>query len=72
VSIADTGGGIPEKDRERIFDPFFTTKEIGRGSGQGLSIVRSIVDRHGGEIAYDTEVGRGTTFHVRLPLAPAA
>jgi signal transduction histidine kinase len=72
ISIADTGGGIPEHVRGRIFDPFFTTKELGHGTGQGLAIARTIiVDKHGGSIGFDTEVGRGTTFHVRLPLTSA-
>jgi signal transduction histidine kinase len=52
-----------------MFDPFFTTKEVGRGTGQGLAITRSlVVDRHGGTITFETELGRGTTFHVRLPI----
>jgi signal transduction histidine kinase len=69
VRIADTGGGIPEKIRNRIFDPFFTTKEVGRGTGQGLAIARStIVDKHGGTLHFETELGVGTTFIVRLPL----
>jgi signal transduction histidine kinase len=70
ISISDTGGGIPEAVRERIFDPFFTTKEVGRGTGQGLAIARSVVcDMHGGQLTFETEVGRGTTFHVQLPIA---
>ena len=68
VSVEDTGGGIPEAIRGRIFDPFFTTKEVGRGSGQGLAISRAIIERHGGTLTFDTEVGKGTTFWVRLPL----
>jgi signal transduction histidine kinase/PAS domain-containing protein len=69
VRIGDTGMGIPESIRHKIFDPFFTTKEVGRGTGQGLSIARSvIVDKHGGTIAVDSEVGKGTTFLIRLPL----
>jgi signal transduction histidine kinase len=72
ISISDTGGGIPDEVRGRIFDPFFTTKELGRGTGQGLTVARNvIVDKHGGTLVFDTEVGRGTTFHVRLPLASA-
>jgi signal transduction histidine kinase len=67
ISIGDTGGGIPERFRERIFDPFFTTKEVGRGTGQGLAIARSVVvDKHAGELWFETEVGKGTTFFIRL------
>jgi signal transduction histidine kinase len=70
VSIADTGGGIPEGIRDRIFDPFFTTKEVGRGTGQGLAIARSIVvEKHKGELTMTTEPGKGTTFFIRLPIA---
>ena len=55
--------------REKIFDPFFTTKEIGRGSGQGLAIARSvIVDKHGGRLEVTSKVGQGTTFSIRLPI----
>jgi len=70
VAISDSGGGIPEAIRTKIFDPFFTTKEVGKGSGQGLALARAIVvDRHGGTLTFDTEVGKGTTFYVRLPLS---
>ncbi len=72
ISISDTGGGIMPADRKRIFDPFFTTKPVGEGSGLGLSIVFGIVERHGGRIDLDSEVGRGTTFHVVLPVKPAS
>jgi signal transduction histidine kinase/HAMP domain-containing protein len=69
ISISDTGGGIPDHVRARIFDPFFTTKQVGKGPGQGLAIARSvIVDKHGGELTVETEVGVGTTFHLRLPV----
>ncbi len=69
VSISDTGTGIPEEIRDRIFDPFFTTKEVGKGTGQGLAIARSVVvDKHGGTLTFDSEMGRGTTFHIRLPV----
>jgi two-component system, NtrC family, sensor kinase len=68
IRIADSGGGIPEKVRPRIFDPFFTTKAVGRGTGQGLAIVRSvIVDKHKGSIHFETEDGKGTTFIIHLP-----
>jgi PAS domain S-box-containing protein len=69
ISVADSGTGIPEAIRGRIFDPFFTTKEVGRGTGQGLAIVHDIVvHKHQGRIWFETQVGTGTTFHVRLPL----
>ncbi|MCF8062596.1 MAG: PAS domain S-box protein [Deltaproteobacteria bacterium] len=69
IRISDTGIGIPEKIRDRIFDPFFTTKEVGKGTGQGLAISRSVVvDKHEGSITFESEEGRGTTFIVRLPL----
>ena len=70
IAVSDTGGGIPLAIRERIFDPFFTTKEIGKGTGQGLAIARSVVvSRHGGTLTFDTELGKGTTFYLRLPIA---
>ncbi len=69
VRISDTGAGIPVEIRERIFDPFFTTKEVGRGSGQGLYIARDIiVAKHAGALTFETEIGVGTTFIIRLPL----
>jgi PAS domain S-box-containing protein len=69
VRIADTGMGIPESIRHKIFDPFFTTKEVGQGTGQGLAIARSVVvGKHGGTIAVDSTIGKGTTFLIRLPL----
>jgi len=68
VAVSDTGGGIPPDIRDRVFDPFFTTKEIGKGTGQGLAIARSVITRHDGEISFDTELGRGTTFVLRIPL----
>ncbi len=70
ISISDSGHGIPEAIRERIFDAFFTTKEVGRGTGQGLAISRTIVvDRHGGRLTFESAPGVGTTFHIRLPIA---
>ena len=68
LAISDTGGGIPAEIHGLIFDPFFTTKEVGRGTGQGLAIVRSVVvDKHGGTLTFDTKMGEGTTFRVSLP-----
>jgi PAS domain S-box-containing protein len=69
VTITDTGCGIPEGIHSKIFDPFFTTKEVGRGTGQGLAIARSVVvERHKGSLTFESEVGKGTTFYVRLPV----
>jgi len=69
VDITDTAGGIPDEIRDQVFDPFFTTKEVGRGTGQGLAIARSVVvDKHGGTLTFDSEPGQGTTFHIRLPV----
>ncbi|MFN8458687.1 MAG: ATP-binding protein, partial [Anaerolineae bacterium] len=71
IRVGDSGTGIPEEIRSKIFHPFFTTKEVGRGTGQGLAIAHSvIVEKHGGTIAFETEMGRGTTFILRLPLVP--
>ncbi|MEO8061399.1 MAG: ATP-binding protein [Pseudomonadota bacterium] len=72
ISIADTGGGIPESIQKRIFEPFFTTKEVGRGTGQGLSIARGVIKSHEGSLTYKTVAGQGTTFFIRLPLAAKA
>ncbi|PYJ04292.1 MAG: hybrid sensor histidine kinase/response regulator, partial [Verrucomicrobia bacterium] len=63
--VIDTGKGIPLRVQERLFDPFFTTKEA--GTGLGLSIAARIVEKHGGALQYQTEVGRGTTFGIVLP-----
>jgi PAS domain S-box-containing protein len=68
IRVADSGPGIPAAIRDRIFDPFFTTKEVGRGSGQGLAIARTIVAAHRGTIGFETAEGAGTTFTVRIPL----
>lgn len=69
VTIADTGSGIPEEIRARIFDPFFTTKPAGQGTGLGLTISYDIVRKHGGTLTFESEVGKGTTFSIRLPVA---
>jgi signal transduction histidine kinase len=69
IRISDTGKGIPEGVRSRIFDPFFTTKEVGKGTGQGLAISHTaIVGKHQGSLSFNTEINRGTTFIIRLPL----
>jgi len=70
IAISDNGCGIPEGIRDRIFDPFFTTKEVGKGTGQGLTLVYDVVvNKHGGSIGFDSEEGKGTTFHIRLPIS---
>jgi two-component system NtrC family sensor kinase len=74
VSFEDTGHGIPDDVLPKIFDPFFTTKPVGEGTGLGLSIVHKIIQGHGGAIRVKSQVGKGTTFFVELPIAqkPAA
>ncbi len=68
IEIEDTGTGIPEAARPHLFEPFFSTKGPGGGTGQGLHVVARIVHRHGGHIVYTSEMGRGTTFRLLLPL----
>jgi signal transduction histidine kinase len=69
VEVKDTGCGIPASVLPRIFDPFFTTKSEGEGTGLGLSVSLGIVERHGGRILVESEVGSGTTFTLCLPVA---
>jgi len=70
IRVRDTGSGIPDAIRSRIFEPFFTTKPVGKGTGQGLAICYSvIVDKHRGDISFESAPGRGTTFVIRLPLS---
>ena len=69
IRVRDTGTGIPEAIRSKVFDPFFTTKEVGKGTGQGLSIAHNvIVKKHNGTLSFETECGSGTTFLIQLPL----
>jgi len=69
IRVRDSGTGIPEAIRSKVFDPFFTTKEVGKGTGQGLSIAHSvIVQKHSGRLTFDTQCGIGTTFLIQLPL----
>lgn len=68
IRISDSGSGIPEDIQDNIFTPFFTTKEVGKGSGQGLSISRDIiVNKHAGKMTFETEEWKGTTFIIRIP-----
>ncbi|HMK55103.1 MAG TPA: HAMP domain-containing sensor histidine kinase [Dissulfurispiraceae bacterium] len=71
IKITDTGKGIPQNIIGKIFDPFFTTKDVGKGSGLGLSIVHEIIEEHGGCIGAHSEVDKGTTFLIRLPVSQA-
>lgn len=68
LEFADTGAGIPEPIRQKIFDPFFTTKPIGKGTGLGLSLSYGIIKNHNGQIEVQSEVGKGTTFRITLPV----
>uniref|UniRef100_UPI0035C9F333 ATP-binding protein n=1 Tax=uncultured Caballeronia sp. TaxID=1827198 RepID=UPI0035C9F333 len=68
IEISDTGCGIPNENLSRIFDPFYTTKAVGKGTGLGLSLSYSIVQKHDGTLSVESEVGRGTTFRLTLPV----
>jgi PAS domain S-box-containing protein len=68
VEVADTGKGMPDEIKSRIFDPFFTTKPVGKGTGLGLSLAYGIIQKHHGSIEVESEVGKGTTFRVTLPI----
>ncbi|MDD5450709.1 MAG: ATP-binding protein [Desulfovibrionales bacterium] len=68
IRISDTGKGIPPENLPKIFDPFFTTKPVGKGTGLGLSMAYSIIKKHDGEIKVESEVGKGTTFVIELPV----
>jgi len=69
VEFSDTGHGIPQEHIDKIFDPFFTTKDVGHGTGLGLAISYGIVREHHGTISVESEVGKGTTFLIRLPMS---
>ncbi|WP_265949892.1 ATP-binding protein [Dechloromonas sp. A34] len=68
LEFSDTGSGIPEGIRQKIFDPFFTTKPVGKGTGLGLSLSYGIIQKHNGQIEVQSEVGKGTTFRITLPV----
>jgi signal transduction histidine kinase len=70
VKLIDDGHGIDKNNLSRIFDPFFTTKPTGEGTGLGLSVSYGIIKDHGGDIAVESEIGKGSTFTMTLPVAP--
>jgi signal transduction histidine kinase len=72
VRFKDTGAGIPGENLPKLFEPFFTTKKKGKGVGLGLSVAYGIIEEHGGSIHVESEVGKGTTFEVELPLKRAS
>ncbi len=71
LGLSDTGHGMPEEIRSKVFEPFFTTKDFGKGTGLGLTVVKGIIEEHGGTIAVESAVDKGTTFWIRLPLDEA-
>jgi len=72
IRISDTGCGIPQQNLKRVFEPFFTTKPVGSGTGLGLSLSYSIVNKHGGRIEVASTPDVGTTFTIHLPVVPPA
>ncbi len=68
ITVTDNGKGINEQDLLKLFDPFFSTKDIGKGTGLGLSTAQGIVDKHGGSLQVESELGLGTTFIIKQPL----
>jgi signal transduction histidine kinase len=68
VTFTDTGCGISKEHLSKLFDPFFTTKETGKGTGLGLAISYGIVQSHGGDIEVESQVGKGSTFRIKLPI----
>lgn len=71
LGLSDTGDGMPEEIRSKVFEPFFTTKDFGKRTGLGLTVVKGIIEEHGGTIAVESAVDKGTTFWIRLPLDEA-
>ncbi len=71
LGVSDTGHGMPEEIRSKVFEPFFTTKDFGKGTGLGLTVVKGIIEEHGGTIDVESVVDKGTTFWIRLPLDEA-
>jgi signal transduction histidine kinase len=71
LGLSDTGHGMPEEICSKVFEPFFTTKDFGKGTGLGLTVVKGIIEEHGGTIAVESVVDKGTTFWIRLPIDEA-
>jgi two-component system NtrC family sensor kinase len=71
IEVSDTGFGIKPEHLDQIFEPFFTTKPVGKGTGLGLSVSSGIIEQHGGTLEVMSVLGKGTTFTIRLPVAPA-
>ena len=71
LEVSDTGHGMPEEIRSKVFEPFFTTKDFGKGTGLGLTVVKGIIEEHGGTIVVESVVDKGTTFWIRLPIDEA-
>ena len=70
LTVTDSGHGIPADALKKVFEPFFTTKEFGKGTGLGLTVVKGILEEHGGSIAVESQEGKGTTFTILLPTGP--
>ena len=68
ISISDTGSGIPDNIISKVFEPFFTTKDVGKGTGLGLNVAYNIIIKHKGTIRAESEMGKGTTFTIRVPV----
>ena len=69
VRVSDTGTGMRPEVQERVFESFFTTKSADKGTGLGMSISQNIIEQHKGQIRFNSELGRGTTFEIYLPVA---
>ena len=68
IAITDTGIGIAPENLQKVFNPFFTTKEVGKGTGLGLSVSFDIIEKHGGTVKVESQLGRGTAFTIVLPM----
>lgn len=69
ISIEDNGVGMSEQTKQKLFEPFYTTKPVGEGTGLGMSIAYNTIRKHNGEISLTTELGKGTTFVIKLPIS---